>query len=71
MTDADVNVAAEDEMLARELLVILPDAYVTRFGRDGLIFPMRKRMRSGGGESSAIALCGGDDGCRRERGSRR
>ena len=54
----DVDVEAEDQQRARELLQLLDDVLVAFAGRDDLIHPARERMRAGGGDAQPDALGG-------------
>src|SRR6185503_20911432 len=52
--DDDVNVCAEDQELLRELAHCLTSTEVALERRDLLVGPVRKRMRSGGGDLEAL-----------------
>ena len=52
----DVDVQAEDQQRARQLLQLLDDVLVALAGRDDLVHPVRERMRAGGGDAQADAL---------------
>lgn len=61
IADPDVDVAAEDQLLAGELCVVLCHFYVARFGRHFLRAPVRERMRARGRDSASVALGRRDD----------
>ena len=54
-----VNVHAENQKRAGELLQFLDDVFVAFAGRDDLVDPTGKRMGAGGGDLQASALGGG------------
>ena len=54
-----VDVHAENQKRARELLELLHDVFVAFAGRDDLIDPTGKRVRAGGGDLQSGALCRG------------
>src|SRR6266481_712541 len=56
----DVDVHAEDEQGARELLQFLDDVLVALAGGDDLIDPTGERMRAGGGDLQTGAFGSGD-----------
>ena len=57
--DADVDVEAEDQVGARDLLQVLDDVVVAPFVGDQLVLPVGERVGARGGDAHAV--------CARER----
>ena len=57
----DVNVHAENQKRAGELLEFLDDVFIALAGGDDLVDPTGKRMGTGGGDLQSNAFGGGDE----------